>query len=322
MTSPYPDSRKNTLWESNVTTGKVFDVQRYAVHDGPGIRTLIFLMGCPLRCLWCQNPEGWTMQPVLLHYSSRCTGCGECAPACPNGAVDVGETGDVRTDHSRCTGCGQCVSACPEGARAVAGKEITVAMTMHEIRKDMPFYTRSGGGVTLSGGEPCMQPDFAADVLSSCKGEFIHTAVETSGYADTQSLLKVLQHADRVLYDIKHMDTREHERLTGVGNETILKNARYISNTDVEIVIRIPLIPGYNDSPSNMEATARFVKSLDSVIRVDVLPYHSMARSKYDALGIEYPLSGVLPPDKETVNHTVSIIRSQGLNVSVEGLVG
>lgn len=301
--------------------GLVFDIQRYAVHDGPGIRTLVFLSGCPLSCLWCQNPEGRVKRSVLLYYKSRCTSCMRCVGECPEGAISVSDEGGVSTNFTLCILCGRCVDQCPAKARTIAGTWMFAPEVCEVVEQDRSFYRRSGGGVTLSGGEPLMQPSFARAVLALCRERYIGTALETCGYAEPESVRLVVEHADTVLYDIKHIDPSEHQRLTGVDNGLILENARLVAGMDLSFVVRVPVIPGYNDDDTAMISMARFVRNLENVIRVDLLPYHRFGEGKYQALGITYPLEEISDPDSARMNSIKRLFEERGLEVRIEGIV-
>jgi pyruvate formate lyase activating enzyme len=255
------------------TNGLVFDIKKYAVHDGPGIRTTVFFKGCPLRCLWCHNPESWQGRAELSFRESRCVGCGQCAETCPRGAISLVENRPV-TDADKCLLCGRCVDVCAAGAREIIGREMTVSQVMAEVERDVIFYDQSGGGVTFSGGEPLMQPDFLVALLNQCRALNIHTAVDTSCYAEPEVAESAAEKADLFLCDIKHIDSETHERFTGVGNKLILDNIRRISKAGRKIVIRIPIVPGFNDDPSNIEATGQFAASLPGVGRIDILPFN------------------------------------------------
>jgi pyruvate formate lyase activating enzyme len=255
------------------TNGLVFDIKKYAVHDGPGIRTTVFFKGCPLRCLWCHNPESWQGRAELSFRESRCVGCGQCAETCPRGAISLVENRPV-TDADKCLLCGRCVDVCAAGAREIIGREMTVSQVMAEVERDVIFYDQSGGGVTFSGGEPLMQPDFLVALLNQCRALNIRTAVDTSCYAEPEVAESAAEKADLFLCDIKHIDSETHERFTGVGNKLILDNIRRISKAGRKIVIRIPIVPGFNDDPSNIEATGQFAASLPGVGRIDILPFN------------------------------------------------
>jgi len=300
-------------------TGAVFNIQRYSIHDGPGIRTTAFLKGCPLRCVWCQNPESQTMRPEVFFVSENCNGCGACAEVCPQGAIEVIE-GRSRTDRALCAGCGRCTEVCPNEARNLMGSSQTAQQVFQELAADEIFYQRSGGGVTLSGGEPLAQPDFAMAVLRLSKEASIHTALDTSGHVPWEIMRQVLEYVDLVLYDFKHMDPEQHKRYTGVSNELILQNAKRVHQLGVRVLARVPVVPGYNDSRENMLATALFItKELGDSIPVHLLPYHRLGETKHERL--EQPVKAIAaqPPSDEQMEETRAIFQSFGLEVHLGG---
>lgn len=265
--------------------GTIFNIQSFSLHDGPGIRTTVFFKGCPLKCLWCHNPESHRAAQELLFYTERCTGCGKCVRVCPEGGVTLID-GRAVTDRKKCIGCGHCVTVCPAGAREISGKMVTVEEVMEVIEKDRMFYESSGGGVTLSGGEPLLYGDFIRSLMEQCRDAGIHTAVETSGYADSGIVKKALEPADLILFDFKAADSRLHRRLTGVPNEKILENARILCRgMKKKMVIRIPVVPGGNDGEDNIRASADFIHHrLDLGIPVHLLPYHDLGTAKEERL--------------------------------------
>ena len=300
--------------------GMVLNLQRFSVHDGPGIRTLVFLKGCPLACLWCSNPESQKGSPELRLVNTNCTGCGKCIEVCPNHAVQRTEDGQVVTDRDRCDACGACVDACLYEAREIAGQYRTVEQLLDEIEKDREFYSNSGGGVTLSGGEPAFQSEFATTLLKSCQERWLHTAVGTCGHAPWERLQAMLTYADFLLYDIKHMDPVVHKKITGVSNSLILENLEKIilRGAVPEVVIRIPVIPALNDSAENITATAEFVRGLADRGRIkgiDLLPYHRLGMSKYEQFGRVYPLEGSSSLDDDHLKKLEEIIGSFGLTM-------
>lgn len=275
--------------------GTIFDVKHFAVHDGPGIRTSVFLKGCPLSCLWCHNPESISSSPQLLFTPSKCIGCGSCFKACPEGAHR--ELGGVHLiDREKCQARGDCVDGCYAGALEMAGYEATVEDVMEEVLRDATFHANSGGGLTLSGGEPLAQHEFTFALLRAAKDHGTHTALDTSGHAPWPRLEEALRFTDLVLYDLKHMDTERHAALTGVSNVLILDNLRRLDDLGKTVWIRIPLIPGQNDDDANYEALGRFLADLENVERVEILRYHRLAETKYTSAGMEYRLEGLEPP--------------------------
>jgi len=267
------------------TSGIVFDIQRYSIHDGPGIRTTVFLKGCPLRCSWCQNPESQNREPELLLNKTLCIGCGRCIPVCTAGANSLfGKRS--RIDRAKCVRCGICVTSCPNQARRMSGKLMTVDEVVKEVKKDLKFYETSGGGVTLSGGEATFQPDFASAILRKSKELMIHTALETCGYVSWKVLDELLPYVDLVLYDIKHWDSERHQRGTGVGNQIIFENARRVAGLK-PMKVRVPLIPGFNDSEHDIRSIASFVGLLPNQIAMELLAYNPLGEGKYERLGKE-----------------------------------
>jgi len=295
----------------------IFDIQRFSLHDGPGIRTLVFMKGCPLRCQWCSNPESQSFDPEIFFYEDKCIGCGECVKVCPFGET-LREKWPV--DRAECSGCGCCVSVCYAQARKLVGRPAGVKDVLDVVLRDRVFYEESGGGVTVGGGEPLEQPDFVAALLKSCRDENVHTAIETCGLARWEVFEKVLQHTDLLLFDLKHMNTETHKRYTGAGNERILENAKNASKIAKEMVVRFPLIPNINSSQEDIEGLARFITvSLRRVRKVDVLPYHTMGASKIMRLGKKYPMKDVGLLNKTGIERAKAILESYGLEVKVGG---
>lgn len=303
-----------------ISKGFVFDIQHYSIHDGPGIRTTVFLTGCPLKCLWCQNPESQQLYPRLFFRYDKCTGCGKCIPVCIHGAVVLNGK-SAKTNRQLCKGCGECIKACPSEARSIIGKEITSEEVFKDVSSDKIFYQESNGGVTLSGGEVLFQPEFSSSILELCKNHDIHTAIETSGYGSWENMKQILAYTDLVLFDFKHLDDYEHKKLTGVSNKTILENAKKIwHDLKIPIIARVPVIPGCNDSITNINQTADFISAeLDKSVNVDLLPYNSLGETKYKNL--EQPwngFSGTIPSD-EKMNELRNIFKSYGLSVKIGG---
>jgi pyruvate formate lyase activating enzyme len=278
---------------ASVTSGLVFNIQRYAIHDGSGVRTLVFMKGCPLKCQWCSNPEGQKGHPEIGFMASKCVGAdackARCVEACPEHAITLSGEGRPVIDRGSCSHSGKCGEACYYGALELVGKEMTVEEVLSEVEKDRPFYRRSGGGVTIGGGEPLMQSEFVAQVLEACQKRHLHTAIETTGFGSRQRLRAVLEHLDLVYLDIKHMDPGRHRELTGVSNAPVLDNVREILSTDehYELITRITVIPGFNDSEENILATARFAAELGCE-KMELVPYHKLGVSKYGQYGMEY----------------------------------
>jgi len=297
-------------------TGIVFDIQRYSIHDGPGIRTLVFMKGCPLSCQWCCNPEGQKYNPEIRFIASKCVGeekCkAPCVTACPNSAISLYQ-GKPKTDRELCQSCGTCAEACLYEARHLSGRKVTVEELLKEVKKDEPFYLSSGGGVTLGGGEPLVQFEFAREFLKRCKEQHLHTAIETCGYAPWAHLEKILKYVDVIYYDIKHMDPVKHKELTGVSNDLILENARQLLATKKDqVIIRVPIIPDGNDSEENIKNTAMFVVEVGGKM-MELLPYHRFGAAKYAQLDRKYELREKEQPTEEQMNRLKAIVESLGL---------
>lgn len=265
--------------------GRVFNIQRFAVHDGPGIRTTVFLKGCPARCLWCHNPESQSPKPEILHFPERCVSCDSCKSVCANG-----------TDPARCTVCGKCVEACPADARQLAGRTMTVESVMQEVVRDRIFYEESGGGVTFSGGEPLSQPSFLRALLSAARDSSIPTAVDTCGFAPEDVLVGLAPLVDLFLFDVKLMDPDRHLALTGVPLPPILANLVALGAVHDNIWLRVPVVPGITDGESDIEQIACLAASTPGIQRVHLLPYHRAGSSKFTRLGRTYELESVAPP--------------------------
>lgn len=300
-------------------TAPVFNIQPFSIHDGPGIRTTVFLKGCPLRCIWCANPESNLAKPQLLTYANKCTGCGRCVPACPKGAVSIAEEKAV-TDRKKCVDCGACVSKCPSDARELAGKEMSVEQVLAKVLEDRLFLEESGGGMTVSGGECLMHPDFTEALLKAAKEEGISTAVESSCFASEEVIRRVFRYVDTPLLDIKHMDDAKHREFTGVPNEQILRNIKIIKQElGKPVVIRIPTIPGCNDSEENIAATAKFVaEELGTDVPVHLLPYHRLGEVKKESLGEAVEFTAEVP-ENDHMERRKAIMESFGLNCQIGG---
>jgi len=305
-----------------VQSGTIFDIKKYSINDGPGIRTTVFFSGCPLSCLWCHNPESQSLMPLLLYRRGRCLGCGTCVEVCPEGAIRMESNistqqifDSVIADRSRCTRCQTCVVTCYSGAREFSGREATVEAIMAQIEREIPFYDESGGGVTFSGGEPLMQPRFLSALLKACRRQEVHTIVDTSGFANWDVFEQIREDVDLFLYDLKHMDSIRHREVTGVSNELILENLRRLSAVGAKCSVRIPLIPGINDDERNLVASGKFLASLPQLEGVELMAYHDIAQAKYEALGREYALAGTTPPAETDMNNAAEVLRSYGVGV-------
>ena len=327
--------------------GIVFNLQRYSIQDGPGIRTTVFLKGCPLRCRWCHNPEGWSREPEVVVLEGRCIQCGACQKACPQGlAHGVAQTSQTTRDGvapqgaqmklespyvgsyafsgqstpvGTCLLCGACVAACPAGARRLVGRQMSAAEVLGEVMKDRIFFDESGGGVTFSGGEPLAQAEFLKVLLAGCRARGVHTAVDTCGHAPREDLAQAVPLTDLFLYDLKTMDEQQHWEYTGVSNKLILGNLEWLGRAHENIWLRVPLIPGLNDAPAQLEVMARFAASMPGIKQVNLLPYHQLGEAKFPRLGKTYQLAGLAPPSPAEVEAALGHFAAQGLAAKAGG---
>lgn len=279
--------------------GSVFDIQRTSYVDGPGIRTTVFLKGCHMNCAWCHNPEGKKRGTQLMHFESKCLHCGKCAGVCRSGAISfVPSSGALGFFTGKCVFCGRCVLTCPQNAISLCGYEADSVEILDEVKKDVSFYNATGGGVTLSGGECLDQPDFAAEILKKCRESGISTAVDTAGDVPWESIEKVLPYTDLFLYDIKCITLSLHKKFTGVGNERIIGNYRRLLSLGAGIIVRVPMIAGFNDSDAESGKITAFLRE-NPPEKVEFLPYHAMGENKYRALGLGEPEKFSAPTPEE-----------------------
>ncbi len=297
-------------------TGTIFDLKRFSMHDGPGIRTTVFLKGCPLACVWCHNPESQPPETAYLQRNDLCVRCSLCVGRCPRNARSLGENGGVR-DAARCVACGTCAEICPAEAVTRVGREVEADALVSQLAKDLLFFDESGGGVTFSGGEPLNQPAFLRKMLVRCRAAGLHCALDTSGYAPRQVVLDIARQADLILYDIKLVDPDLHKRYTGVSNACILENLRALSMIGVRMEIRMPIIPGITDTPDNLDAAAAFIRTLPSVPPVRLLAHHHAAMSKYRRFGMVHQLGELDDPSSGHMAACAARLKKFGIEVFV-----
>ncbi len=299
--------------------GTVLNIQFFNLHDGTGIRTLVFLKGCLLKCRWCSNPEAINSGYELGLNRTLCNNCGKCLEICPENALFLDDAGTLQVDRERCTVCGECVPVCFAEALTVHGKQMFAQEVFEEVRRDEIFYQGTGGGVTISGGEPLNQPHFLVSILKLCREACIHTCFETSGFARSEVLATVLPFVDHILFDLKHMDSAVHKELTGQPNEIILNNAKMVADSVIPVLFRIPLIPGLNDSRENIRQTTQFIAGLgkETVQGVELMPYHRMGIGKYEALDKPYILDGLKPADPAHIESARKQIEDLGLKCTI-----
>lgn len=295
--------------------GRIFEVQRFSIHDGPGIRTTVFLQGCPLRCLWCHNPEGMSFRPGVSFDAEKCIGCGYCFGACEQGGHKRNEAGAHVLDRSVCRGCGKCAAECYAGALEVIGREVSAGEVVREAMRDEAFYRTSGGGLTLSGGEPLAQIEFAEAILIGARAAELHCAVETSGYVEFERFRRLMPLVDLFLYDIKETDEKRHLAYTGMPAGLGVENLRALHELGAAILVRLPIVPGLNDREEHFAGVAELVKSLPRLLGVEVMPYHPMGAGKHARMGINAAMEPVAMPDDATVQGWRRKLRELGVNV-------
>lgn len=296
--------------------GLVFDIQRFSIHDGPGIRTIVFLKGCPLSCRWCSNPESQSVKPVIMYQEMNCIHCGRCIAACKRGAININNKEYINREI--CTACGECVNVCPASALTLKGKRMTVEQVIKELKKDAINYRRSGGGITLSGGEPLVQANFSKELLKACKAQGWHTAIETTGFANTEAVENVFPYIDLALMDIKNLNSDIHKKYTGASNEIILENAVRISKI-TKMVVRVPVIPEFNSSEQSILEICKFVKTLNNIDTVHLLPYHTYGENKYKLLGRDYLMKESRNLNSDEIDNLKRIVEDQGFTCMIGG---
>jgi pyruvate formate lyase activating enzyme len=300
-------------------SGLIFDVNRYAINDGPGIRVTFFLKGCPLKCSWCHNPEGISPDVQKMYNATKCIGCNTCVESCPENACTPSPEGIV-TDYNLCTSCGICAEVCPTNATEMSGKLTTVDEIVTIVEKERIFFDQSGGGVTFSGGEPLMQADFLITLLDELGRRSIHRTVDTTGFAKNKVLLEVAKRTDHFLYDLKMMDPERHKKWTGVDNRIILENLQLLAATGATITIRIPLVKGVNDDDENIEKTALFVANLAGEKKnINILPYHNIAAGKHDRLGGSYDDSDMSEPESDELDQIIAKFAQFDIKATIGG---
>jgi len=295
----------------------IFNIQKFSVNDGPGIRTTVFFKGCPLACAWCHNPESIHPQPELVYFNKKCIGCHLCVNVCKQSALSA-DGHKIKINREKCVRCGACTEACPSEALQMAGRQMPLTDIMAEIEKDVVFYQQSGGGVTFSGGEPMVQIDALEALLKLSKARGLHTAVDTSGHARWQDFERILEFTDLFLFDIKHLEEEMHRRYTGVSNKIIIENLRQLSERKATIGLRLPVIPGVNDSDAHIDELGKLLSSIN-IQKIFLLPYHGIARGKYERLGQTYSLESLAEPSQMAMESIKNRLENFGLTVRIGG---
>lgn len=300
--------------------GNIFNIEHFAIHDGPGIRTTVFLKGCPMACVWCHNPEGLSGKRQVVRYDKKCIACGECVKGCPQEALKISSSNGIVLDAQKCIACGKCADICCANAIEMVGSAMSPRQVADIVLKDVAFYDESGGGVTFSGGEPLVQWQFVRECSKRLKERGIHIAMETSGCVKKNIIQEIAPHIDLFLYDLKHIDPHEHKRYCGMGNENILENLQLLSCMGKEIIIRMVVIPGVNDAPGTVEGLCDFLKEKTCGIRfVSLLPLHKSATQKYKRLDKKFPIADFEVPDDERMESVAKIFQSKGFIVQIGG---
>ena len=311
------------MGDNNVIERKafIFNKQKYNMYDGPGVRTLVFFKGCPLRCKWCSNPEGLERKYQIMFKPTTCVSCGSCVPVCPQKIHSISSSGEHIIDRSiDCIGCGQCVEACIPDALKIAGEQVPISELLEYVEQDRAFYDQSGGGVTLGGGEVTSQPEAAINLLQACKQEGLHTAIETCGYTKKETILRFAEYVDLFLFDLKHIDPDRHFELTGVRNEMILENLEELIMKRNHVKVRMPMLKGINDSEAEIRGVIEFLKpfrEFKNFEGIDLLPYHKLGVNKSVQLGMDYPIEGDPSLDDADLDRIEGWIREYDFSVSV-----
>jgi pyruvate formate lyase activating enzyme len=301
---------------SNIN-GLIFDIKRFAVHDGPGIRTTIFLKGCPLSCWWCHNPEGLSNSQEIIYYDYKCMNCDKCINICQQNALEEKNNKIVR-NHKICASCGNCVEICPTASQQIIGQKISAENTIKEIEKDRIFFETSNGGVTFSGGEPLMQHEFLKETLKLCKKRSIHTALDTSGFCHSDVFNTLIKFNDLFLYDLKIIDDQQHKKYTGVSNKKIIKNLDILQKKEIDIIIRFTIIKGITDTKENLTDIINLVSSFEKIKGIDLLPFHNV-NEKYQRIGKQYKLKDIKPPSSNDIKRIKKQFEQKDLNVRISG---